>query len=213
MSIQPNTNKLIIPNKNYTPTQQKYGQDMRTIEQWASGSVRSVVAGTNVSVDDTDPQNPVVSSTGSGGGYASLTGPGETTTPGDLTQAGNLIIGSVASPFALETEIITSLSNTTRIEISRNGVIGYAQGITGSLVQLGATSQQTLVQGSDVAIQGDGIGSQVNIGVDGLQAFEAVENSGAAQLGFYNHTPVSQAAHPVTLADVITLLTNLGLCA
>lgn len=32
------------------------------------GSVQSVVAGTNITVDDTDPANPVISSTGGGGG-------------------------------------------------------------------------------------------------------------------------------------------------
>lgn len=33
------------------------------------------------------------------------------------------------------------------------------------------------------------------------------------QIGFYNHAAVPQAAHPVLLGDVITILTNLGLCA
>lgn len=33
-----------------------------------------------------------------------------------------------------------------------------------------------------------------------------------AKLGFYGVAPVDRAAHPTTLADVITLLTNLGLC-
>lgn len=33
------------------------------------------------------------------------------------------------------------------------------------------------------------------------------------KIGFYAAAPVAQAAHPVTLGDVITLLTNLGLCA
>lgn len=34
----------------------------------ANGQVQSIVAGTNVTVDDTDPANPIVSSTGGGGG-------------------------------------------------------------------------------------------------------------------------------------------------
>lgn len=37
-----------------------------------SGIVESVVAGTNVTVDDTDPANPIVSSSGGGGGASGL---------------------------------------------------------------------------------------------------------------------------------------------
>lgn len=36
----------------------------------AGSSVQSIVAGTNVTVDDSDPQNPIVSATGGGGGGA-----------------------------------------------------------------------------------------------------------------------------------------------
>src|SRR5688572_3824385 len=53
------------------------GESVRlTVSQVASGGVGvlSVVAGTNVTVDDTDPQNPIVSSTGGGGTVASVTG-------------------------------------------------------------------------------------------------------------------------------------------
>lgn len=50
-------------------------QMWRSIEQWANGL----------------PDPP------SGGGYASLTGPGKTTTPGDLTQAGGMTINSPSS--------------------------------------------------------------------------------------------------------------------
>jgi hypothetical protein len=35
----------------------------------------------------------------------------------------------------------------------------------------------------------------------------------SATLGFYGALPVPQAAAPTTLANVITILTNLGLCA
>lgn len=39
-----------------------------------SGGVQSVVAGTNVTVDNTDPANPIVSATGSGAAWGTITG-------------------------------------------------------------------------------------------------------------------------------------------
>lgn len=44
--------------------------------------------------------------------------------------------------------------------------------------------------------------TRVDVGVAGVGDF----------LGFYGVAPVTRAAHPTTLAQVITLLTNLGLC-
>ena len=37
------------------------------VKNTAIGGIQSIVAGTNVTIDNTDPLNPVVSSTGSGG--------------------------------------------------------------------------------------------------------------------------------------------------
>lgn len=54
------------------------------------GAVDSVVAGFSIAVDSTDPANPVISVTGSIGGVASLSGAGITATPGQLIQAGGL---------------------------------------------------------------------------------------------------------------------------
>lgn len=51
--------------------------------------IQSVVAGTNVTVDDTDPLNPIVSATGGGGGATSFTGLSDV--PGSYSgQAGKL---------------------------------------------------------------------------------------------------------------------------
>ena len=44
------------------------------ISENLGGGVQSVQAGTNVTVDNTDPQNPIVSATGTGGGVESVTG-------------------------------------------------------------------------------------------------------------------------------------------
>lgn len=58
------------------------------------GGVLSVVAGTNVTVDDTDPHNPIVSATGSGGGVESVTG--STSITVDNTDPDNPIVERAA---------------------------------------------------------------------------------------------------------------------
>jgi hypothetical protein len=52
-----------------------------------------------------------------------------------------------------------------------------------------------------------------SVRMNGNNVIDARRTSVAPKLGFYGATPVVQAAHPTTLADVITLLTNLGICA
>jgi hypothetical protein len=44
------------------------------ISENLGGGIQSVQAGTNVTVDNTDPQNPIISATGGGGGVESVTG-------------------------------------------------------------------------------------------------------------------------------------------
>jgi hypothetical protein len=102
--------------------------------------------------------------------------------------------------------------------------ISASSGIT-----IGAGGPGLVMTPSDLEIRG-GAGSyilsaimagqdfKIAGGVSGsLNTFFAVHEptTGAphAQIGFYGATPVNQAGHPVTLADVITLLTNLGLCS
>lgn len=48
---------------------------------------------------------------------------------------------------------------------------------------------------------------------DGTYGYIRIGNSASERVGFYTTTGVAQAAHPTTLAEVITILTNLGLCA
>jgi len=73
-----------------------YGQDMRAIENWAhalqDNMIREIVAGSNVTITDGEGPVVTVAASGGSGGYASLTGPGEGSTPGDLTQAGGFTV-------------------------------------------------------------------------------------------------------------------------
>jgi hypothetical protein len=76
------------------------------------GQVNSVVAGTNISVDDTDPVNPVVSATGGAGGFewdsAALNGTGSM----------QYVPPSVGAPAYFESEMFALPSNDTRIQVN-----------------------------------------------------------------------------------------------
>lgn len=74
---------------------------LREIERWANGSGVNVpitgVISSDSTVTVTDPTGPVVDLSiagSSSGGYLSLTGPGQTATPGQLNQAGPFIATS-----------------------------------------------------------------------------------------------------------------------
>jgi hypothetical protein len=90
--IQPqgatNNGNLFIPNKQTMGTYvaSKYGIDMRAIERWCNSLIARIASGI----------------------YASLTGPGETTTPGTLSQAGAL-------------QVTQPSGGTARIELIDNG--------------------------------------------------------------------------------------------
>lgn len=68
--------------------------------QGNAGGVRSVVAGTNITVNNTDPLNPIVSATGGGGGSGDVVGPASATDNAIArfdTTTGKLIQNSGAS--------------------------------------------------------------------------------------------------------------------
>src|SRR5215472_14917818 len=102
MALLKNIRQLLIPHKangkgTDTVKYREYGDDMRFIETWAMQLVASLGAGiteitsTDGTVTVTNPTGPTVDlhvRTSPGSRYASLTGPGETITPGALTQAG-----------------------------------------------------------------------------------------------------------------------------
>lgn len=94
---QPNNKTLKIPNKAKTNPSNAvstvdYGTDMRTIENWANNQP--------------------------GGGYASLTGPGETTSPGALTQIGDFIVLSTTETSGLE------VTDAGGVQLIDDGTVG-----------------------------------------------------------------------------------------
>jgi hypothetical protein len=103
----------------FIPDKQKTARDpsdlpvaFRTIERWANQITLATGITEITSVDGTvtitNPTGPTVDlhvTPGGGGGapYASLTGPGYTTTPGNLTQAGGFIVNAAANSFQANT--------------------------------------------------------------------------------------------------------------
>lgn len=212
MTVAPNQNKLIIPGKNSVGANPGYATDMRTIEQWANvGIIRSLKAGTNVTIDNPDGPTPTINASGGGGGYASLTGPGESATPGDLTQMGGFlaqfglghafeVVSAGAEVFSIGSNNAIVLGQLTDPSITLSNLEMVLDDAAGDTITLqhgvGAT-----ITGISVRIQ-SAVGTTINVNSSG----------GASILGFYGVTPVPRAAHPTTLADVITILQNVGLC-
>jgi hypothetical protein len=88
-----------------------------------------------------------------------------------------------------------------RLDIQTQGAISIQSGIgvpPGNGITINADA--------DLTLRCNGTNKVLVTGGDFQVAF-------GHKIGFYGHATVAQAAHPVTLADVITLLTNLGLCA
>ena len=72
--------------------------------------------------------------------------------------------------------------------------------------------QQVVITGGDVTLAAGATGNSVNL--DGANG--GIINVGkhtTDRVGFYGKGPASQHTHPSTLADVIAILTNVGLCA
>ena len=227
---------------------------IQKIQRWANTQVVNRIT----NVDDAF-SIPILGREGTGivtvdtgsGGYASLTGPGETTTPGDLTQLGGFTVTDIAAHgFTFSTALGQIFLNTF------SGGIGALLNIDGDFVDFDLAGPGaewvTVIDDTDptndiaVFIQNLGYGAIWITSVFGSGAIGApividagsfpnpagpnppgakqglvlnpsngnvVVGGTGSDLGFYGATPVPQAAAPTTLAQVITILTNLGLCA
>jgi hypothetical protein len=103
-------------------------------------------------------------------------------------------------------------ANTSDVQINGGRTVNHA---TAGFLNAAATSK-ILVFGTDIGEATPVAGANPD-----AVAFVDVAAAGGLLLGttttrkvgFYGHAPVAQQAHPVALADVITVLTNLGLTA
>jgi hypothetical protein len=217
-SIFTKVKNLFIPNKAMTDIKQPgYGTDMRAIEQWAMdlmnnvGAIQEIVGAGGVTI--TDPFGPVVTVTGGGGGtfYASLTGAGETTSPGDLTQAGGLTVNAGGSNISLNTGagLINATTSAGSITLAFAGSAGIA--LASNIATIGVNAINTTWTNTQIQTEGpvNSFGNNVTetfynpaanrsrwiIGVDNLlfpvirvDAFGGV----SVLLGFFGANPIGQ---------------------
>lgn len=187
MAILTPVKKLFIPNKNmpaFNPY--RYGTDMRAIENYVNNLAAPAPAGA----------------------YASLTGPGETATPGDLTQQGGFFVFDTV-PDGIFLFSTGGSGGQVQIAAANGAFTDFSSLVTTSALIIAQT-----IQGASTMTMQMGSGGW-EVDVTSLPGAIKVEDAGGgtANLGFYGHPATGQAATPTTLADVITLLQNLGLCA
>ncbi len=148
----------------------------------------------------------------SASGYASLTGTGETTTPGDLLQTGSLGIGKYyngSADWALEVDDATNDNTGIQFELL-GGFWCYDNGSGISLEEQGNAPFEIYASGTggiDIESTGSGTyGVQIwsNAGVQ-------IQTLATGTLGFFNKAPVIQQVSGGTLAGVIAGLVALGL--
>jgi hypothetical protein len=142
-------------------------------EDWTSGV--EIVTGGAVGEDFPDWTEAVEVAGGSAGGYASLTGPGQTTTPGELTQEGGLKVfdnlgdGIVMSSLG-QVFIAASTGNVLVVEnIGTGGVQIYSSGGGPIDILADTSSGKVTVEanktggGNIVNLQAVGSGSAIGI--------------------------------------------------
>jgi hypothetical protein len=122
----------------------------------------TLVTSVDGTVRVTNPAGPTVDlsvpASGSGAGYASLTGPGQSTSPGLLVQAGGVIVNDNAGGVQLNTTggvIIHDNNASAGIEIierTANGAVSINGNGTGSVL-LGLTGDNVQVQSTTATIQ------------------------------------------------------------
>jgi hypothetical protein len=95
--------------------------------------------------------------------------------------------------------VSTRIGGGTSTQVSANGGGSPAAVLVAATANVGVTKTVTLQAGFST------------LGVSEVAGVTSIALN-SQRLGFYGVAPVARAAHPTTLAQVITLLTNLGLC-
>jgi hypothetical protein len=164
----------VLANKGATGAAGAAGADGADGADGAPGVVQSIVAGTNVTVDATDPANPIVNSTASGTG--DVVGPASATdnaiarydsTTGKLIQDSLAILDDVGSLTLPDTGIL-NVANYTGTDTSPNfNAYGRdaATGTAGSISFYGGIGTAGNANGGDVLLSG---GSGDGSGTDGV---------------------------------------------
>lgn len=109
------------------------------VEQ-TEGILGTIVAGTGISIDNTDPQNPIITNTGSGGGGAVDTIVAGTGITVDATDSANPIVATTITQYTDELSqdaVGGILTNTSSVELAYSDV---TPSITATIAALGVTN-------------------------------------------------------------------------
>jgi hypothetical protein len=180
---------LLIPRKNQDPVKQPdYSRDMRAIEVWAQQL-------TDV------------------GFYASLTGPGETVTPGRLTQQGDFEVNGSGTFLGLVGNT-ASMSANNQLGIEGHNLLhldssGTVTGYGGSIDLASTANEMTITMPQFGLFRSGGASSGT-----GNILFELLNGT---SIGFYGASPQIQTTVTgsrggnVALQNLLTTLANMGL--
>ena len=196
-----------MANNLFIPTKEKAGADnrnitiaFRAVERWADNQAGvQEITSTDGSVTVTNPFGPVVNlhvATGGGGGYASLTGPGFTTTPGDLTQAGGFTVNAGTS-MGIALNSTTGITGTATNGISFTGQGSFGVQITSGVSGSGSTGGMTLTDYSNTGISINAAGPSVS-GSGRLDLLS--QHSTVRIVGNAGVTVASQLGNGITIA-------------
>lgn len=152
------------------------------VSELGTPGIQSIVAGTNVTVDDSDPLNPIINASGGGSGTVeSVTGDGV-----DNTDPANPVITNIHSATALTDAAsidLTAIKHTLTTSSSRTFTISYTGDDITMEVTLNATSAtQTFPAGSLCVSEGIATGDNTcpMAGVSGDKYMFAIKKIGSA---------------------------------
>lgn len=168
----------------------------------ADGVVQTIVAGTGISVDSTDPANPVVTATGGGGGSGDVTGPASSTdnavarfdsTTGKIVQDSSVTVSDTGSISVAEDVYVTRdlytdtvFETTAAAGVTVDGVLLKDGLVDGRDVSadgaLAASALQDVVDDTTPQLGGDLDANGRNIGFD--DATGITDDSGNEQILF-----------------------------
>jgi len=184
-----------------------------TGDQDLSGYVQSVTAGSNVTIDNTDPQNPIVSSTASGGGggdmEASTYDPN--TVAGDAFDMDNMVEGATTK-ILTDTERAAIAANTLKVtNATHTGDVTGDTALTISDDAVTFDKIQNIATNRVLARSSSGNGSVEDLTLPNFRTLINVEDGATANdtdanlLDRTNHTGTQVAA---TISDFDTEVSN-----
>ena len=169
----------------------------------------------------TDPTGPTTNlSVASGSGYASLTGTGETTSPGDLTQDGGLYVDVASTALSDAFKVVDSTGKG--IGLFSSGSVAIQQDVSGVTVACLSTGVEITnsIGSSGIVINNtngtglidiNGGGTPININGGGTATSDITVGDNIDAVGFFGVTPTGRQVSGGTLAGVIAGLVALGL--